>query len=368
LTDKQNLALIFGGRSGEHEVSLMSARSVLDALDREAYNILEIGITKEGNWLSGENALAAFEDGKCENLTPVLLPAEPGDAYLYARREHGLEPLASVDVVFPVLHGSFGEDGTLQGLLELADLPYVGAGVLAASVTMDKGVFKSLMTSHRIPVVPGITVNSSELQRDMNAVLARIEALGSYPFFAKPANLGSSVGVTKCRNRSDLMEGLLEAASYDRRIVVEIGINAREIEVSVMGNDHPLASIPGEIDPGADFYTYEAKYIDDTSELHIPAELDEITTEEVRRLAVAAYAASDGAGFARVDFLLDVDSGRVYLNEINAIPGFTKISMFPKLWEASGVGYSDLLDRLIAYAFERYEQKSGLIRSYGAVE
>jgi len=343
----------------------MSARSVLDALNRDAYHITEVGITKDGRWLSGDHALAAFEHGSLDDLVPVVLPVEPDDDQLYERRADSLVPITRIDVVFPILHGTFGEDGTLQGFLELADLPYVGAGVLAAAVTMDKGVFKSLMSASRIPVVPGITLNSSELAGDMDPVLEKIEALGGYPYFTKPANLGSSVGITKCRSRSDLMEGLLEAARYDRRVVVERGVNAREIEVSVMGNDQPEASIPGEIDPGADFYTYEAKYLDDTSVLHIPAALDEVTALEIRRLAVEAYKAVDGAGFARVDFLLDVDDGQVYLNEINAIPGFTKISMFPKLWEASGVPYAELLDRLIAYAFERVEQKRVLVRSYG---
>lgn len=365
MKDKLRLAVMFGGRSGEHEVSLMSARSVLDALDRTAYEITEIGITKDGRWLSGADALQAFENGRQEELASVALLGEPGLATLYERRREGLSPLTEIDVVFPVLHGTYGEDGTLQGLLELADLPYVGAGVLAAAATMDKGVFKTLMQGSGIPVVPGITVNSSELAENLDAVLDRVEALGDYPFFTKPANLGSSVGISKCINRSDLLEGMMEAAGYDRRLVIEVGVNAREIEVSVMGNDEPEASVPGEIVPGDDFYTYDAKYVHDTSELHIPAAIDDDAAAEVRRLAVAAYRAVDGAGLARVDFLLDADSGEVYLNEINAIPGFTKISMYPKLWEASGIGYSELLDRLIAYALERHEQKADLIRSYG---
>ncbi|MBN2556974.1 MAG: D-alanine--D-alanine ligase [Anaerolineales bacterium] len=366
MKDKVRLAVIFGGRSGEHEVSLLSARSVLDALDQRKYDITEIGITKEGRWLSGPDALHAFETGRLDDLVPVAFLPEPGLAVLYERRQDQLAPLTDVDVVFPVLHGTFGEDGTLQGLLEMADMPYVGAGVLASAVTMDKGLFKALMVGSRIPVVPGITINSSELRQDLDGVLDRIEALGAYPFFTKPANLGSSVGISKCTNRSDLLEGLLEAAGYDRRIVIEIGVNAREIEVSVMGNDQPEASVPGEVIPGDEFYTYAAKYLDDTSLLKIPADIDEITASEIRRWAVEAYKAVDGAGLSRADFLLDADTGRVYLNEINAIPGFTKISMYPKLWEASGVDYAELLSRLIDYAFERHEQKSGLIRTYGA--
>jgi D-alanine-D-alanine ligase len=268
-------------------------------------------------------------------------------------------------VAFPVLHGTFGEDGTLQGLFELADLPYVGAGVLASSVAMDKGLFKDVMRSKAIPVLDWIVLNSSEFNDDMQELLGRAEQVGAFPLFTKPANMGSSVGIMRCDSRSDLIEGLQTAAQYDRRVLVERGIDAREIEVSVLGNEEPEASVPGEIVPSDRFYSYKAKYIDDASDLIIPAKLDRNLIEKIRSVAVSAYKAIDGAGMARVDFLLDRDSGELFMNEINTIPGFTQISMYPKLWEASGLKYSALLDRLIELAFERAGQKSQLVRTYG---
>ena len=359
------LGVLFGGRSGEHEVSLWSARSVLDALDKERYEVVEIGITQEGQWLSGEKVLEAFTSGELDTLQPVTLLCEPGRNILY-RIAPGetLEPVNELDMIFPVLHGSFGEDGTLQGQLEMAELPYVGAGVLASAVAMDKGLFKSLMQAHGIPVLEFLLINSLALAEGMESVLQAAEALAPYPLFTKPANMGSSVGVSKCRNRADMIEGLMDASQYDRRILVERGIQAREIEVSVLGNEDPIASIPGEIVPGDEFYSYKAKYIDDTSTLHIPADLPEEVAAEARDLAVRAYQAIDGAGMARVDFLLEMPGQVLYLNEINTIPGFTQISMYPKLWEASGIGYSELMDRLIALGFDRQAQKESLIRVY----
>jgi D-alanine-D-alanine ligase len=263
-----------------------------------------------------------------------------------------------------VLHGTFGEDGTIQGLLELADLAYVGAGVVGSAVGMDKGVFKDVMRANGIPVVDSILVLRRDIERQMEAVIARAEALAPYPLFVKPANLGSSVGVSKCRNRSDLIEGLLEAARYDRRILIERGVNGREIEVSVLGNDDPQASIPGEIIPAADFYSYEAKYHDERSQLLIPAPISAQMTEQVQSLAVRAYKAIDCAGMARVDFLLDKDTDILYLNEINTIPGFTRISMYPKLWNASGISYPALVDRLIELALERKRERDRNQRRY----
>lgn len=261
--------------------------------------------------------------------------------------------LTDLDVVFPVLHGTFGEDGTIQGLCELADLAYVGAGVTGSSVGMDKGVFKDVMRANGIPVVESIVVLRSEIEQEMKNILQRAETVAGYPLFVKPANLGSSVGISKCNNRSDLAEGLLEAAAYDRRVLIERGVEAREIEVSVLGNDTPEASLPGEILPSREFYSYESKYIDGSSGLLIPAPLPDETAGEIRRMAVAAYKAIDCAGMARVDFFLEKASGRVMLNELNTVPGFTSISMYPKLWEASGIPYAELVDRLIALALER---------------
>jgi len=351
---KLNIAVVFGGRSGEHEVSLMSAHSVLAALDPSKYNVTQIGITHEGKLLTGVDVLSKFEDGKFESLEQVIISPDPSEAGVYVLQNNQLEKLTDVDVYFPVLHGTFGEDGTIQGLFEMADAAYVGAGVLGSSVGMDKGVFKDVMRANNIPLVESIIVLRSEIENNMNAVIEKAEKVGAYPIFTKPANLGSSVGVTKCRTRGDLGEGLMEAALYDRRVLVERGIaNPREIEVSVLGNDDPKASVPGEVLPSREFYSYESKYVDGTSGLLIPAPLPEETVARIQDIAVRAFKAIDGAGMARVDFFIDKDSGEVLLNEVNTIPGFTKISMYPKLWEASGLSYSQLVDRLVELALER---------------
>lgn len=366
MTSIRKVGLIFGGRSGEHEVSLMSARSVLGALDPDRYHVIQIGIDHQGQWYSGPDALGAFENGSTAELDRVAMLAEPGHGKLFSwGLGKALEVLTSLDVVFPMVHGTFGEDGTLQGLLELADVPYVGAGVLASAVAMDKGLFKHLMEAHNLPVPAFEVFEADQIQGDPESVLAQAEQVGPYPLFTKPANLGSSVGVSKVGNRSDLMEGLMEASAYDRRVVVEQGIDAREIEVSVLGNEEPEASIPGEVVPSREFYTYEAKYIDDTSELMIPAPVDDVLVDDIRRIAVEAYRAIDCAGMARVDFLLERGSDRLFLNEVNTIPGFTRISMYPKLWAASGLPYPELCDRLIDLAMVRQEQKDNLVRSYG---
>jgi D-alanine-D-alanine ligase len=362
---KLKIAVLFGGRSGEHEVSLMSARSVLAALDREKYEVLQVGITHEGRWLSGENALEKFSQGDWRGLEPVFLPPDPSRPGLYRWSAERLEKYSDVDVYFPVLHGTFGEDGTLQGLLEMADVAYVGAGVVGSAVGMDKGIFKDVMRANDIPVVESILVLRSEIEQDLPAVIARAEALAPYPLFTKPANLGSSVGITKCRSRADLSEGLQEAALYDRRVLVERGVRQpREIEVSVLGNEDPQASVPGEILPSREFYSYEAKYLDGTSGLLIPADLPAEISETIRQYAVRAYRAIDCAGMARVDFLVEKDTQQVYLNEVNTIPGFTQISMYPKLWEASGLPYPQLLDRLIELALQRKAERDRTQRTF----
>ena len=358
MTDRKlHVAVLFGGRSGEHEVSLMSARSVLSVLDPAKYEVTQIGITHEGKWLTGEDVLGKFESGKLNGLKHFLLSPDPSDV---AR-----PPSPVIDVFFPVLHGTFGEDGTLQGLFELADVAYVGAGVVGSSVGMDKGVFKDVMVARDIPVVDMMLVLRAEIEVDMNAIIEKAERIGEYPLFTKPANLGSSVGVTKCSNRSDLQEGLMEAASFDRRILIQKGVlNAREIEVSVLGNDDPVASVCGEVLPSREFYSYESKYIDGTSGLVIPAPLPDETSECIRDYAVRAYKAVDCAGMARVDFFVEKDTNRVYLNELNTIPGFTKISMYPKLWEASGLPYPRLVDRLIELAMERKAERDRTSHTY----
>jgi D-alanine-D-alanine ligase len=309
--------------------------------------------------------LAAFEQGKTEALLPASLNPDPSRPGLYVLRGDKQEKLADVDVYFPVLHGTYGEDGTLQGLLEMADVAYVGANVLGSSVGMDKGVFKDVMRANNVPVVEALVVLRSEIQQDVQAVVKRAETVGAYPLFIKPANLGSSVGVTKCRSRADVAEGLLDAAQYDRRVLIERGVtDPREIEIAVLGNDNPEASVPGEIIPGADFYSYDAKYVLDNSRPVIPAALSETQVRQVKEYALRAYKAVDCCGLARVDFLLDSQSGEIFLNEINTLPGFTKISMYPKLWEASGLPYAALVDRLIELALERKAERDRTVRQY----
>ncbi len=359
---KLRVAVLFGGRSGEHDVSLMSARSMLAALDPEKYEVTQVGITLDGEWLNGENTLESFSQRNIEDLDRVVLPGEPSHSALYVLRSMNdhemLEKLADIDVFFPVLHGPFGEDGTLQGLLELADVAYVGAGVAGSSVGMDKGIFKDVMRAHGIPIVDSILVLRGDIENDINAVIAQVEKMGAYPFFAKPANLGSSVGISKCDSRSDLGEGLMEAARYDRRIIVERGAGqVREIEVSVLGNEDPQTSVCGEVMPSREFYSYESKYVDGTSGLVIPAQLPAEVSDQVRAYAVRAYKAIDCAGMARADFFLENDTNKIYLNELNTIPGFTSISMYPKLWQASGLTYAQLVDRLIELALERKTQR-----------
>jgi D-alanine-D-alanine ligase len=349
---KIRVGVIFGGRSGEHEVSLRSAESVLRSLDRSRYEVVPIAITHEGRWLTSDSAVALLppKDTIQKTLTtgdPVTLPAEPV--------EHGM-----VDVIFPVLHGTFGEDGTIQGLLELANVPYVGAGVLGSAVGMDKDVMKRLLREAGIPIGDYWTLRKADIP---SFVKTRRQDL-PYPVFVKPANLGSSVGISKVRGPDELEAALHSAAEYDRKLVVEKGIDAREIEISVLGNDDPIASVPGEIIPSREFYDYQAKYVDDDSELLIPAPLSEDQVREARQLAIAAFKVLECAGMARVDLFLDRKSGKFLVNEINTLPGFTSISMYPKLWEASGVSYSELIDRLIALAIERHADKNKLRTKY----
>lgn len=394
MADKIKVAVIFGGRSGEHEVSLLSARSVMNALDPEKYEVIPVGITRTGEWMVGADPMHALEAEDYSMLKPAAIFADPSKKGLWSATDicgaetdqdampaeikppnqtlHHLTALSRVDVVFPVLHGSFGEDGTVQGLLELAGVPYVGAGVLCSSLAMDKITFKDVVKSHGLPITEHVWTTRKQWHADPESMMDRIEKELGFPVFTKPANLGSSVGILKCRNRDELRLGLDEAARYDRRILVEWAVPcAREIEVSVLGNEDPIASVPGEIIPKREFYDYIAKYLadgDDMSELLIPAPLDTESTEKIQALAVAAYKAIDGAGMARVDFLINGETDDIYLNEINTIPGFTSISMYPKLWEASGIPYSRLLDWLIDLALDRFNENSKSQRIYRPVE
>ena len=358
---KLRVAVVFGGRSGEHEVSLASATSIMENLDRSKYEVIPIGITKEGRWLlDGEPmkelqagyAKAGEEPALVSLSTETSQPVQTGSPW----QAHAHSRL-TVDVVFPVLHGPYGEDGTVQGLLEMAGVPYVGAGVLASAAGMDKVIMKALFLQQGLPIVQHLVLMRREWDANPEGVMDRIEASIGYPCFTKPANLGSSVGISKATDRSSLAKALAEAARYDRKLVVEKGIDAREIECSVLGNDDPVASVPGEVVPCNDFYDYRAKYVDEGSQLLIPAPVPPETAEEIRRIAVAAFKAVDCSGMARVDLFVEKGSGRVYLNEINTIPGFTRISMYPKLWEASGLPYSRLIDRLIELALERHAEK-----------
>lgn len=358
---KIRVGVLFGGRSGEHEISLISARSVMRVMSREKYEVVPIGITKEGRWLASGDPMAALSQGDDGLSDPVALLGDPVHRGIVSLAE--LEPhlaralLAELDVVFPVLHGPYGEDGTVQGMLDIAGIPYVGAGVAASALGMDKVLFKDVMRAHGLPVVKHVVVKRKDWERDPQGVLDRVEGELGYPVFTKPANLGSSVGVNKCRDRAELVHGLQDAAQYDRKLLVEVAVpQAREIEVSVLGNDEPIASVPGEIIPSREFYSYAAKYLDDgdrASQLLIPAPLPEEMAERVRELAIRAYLAVDCAGMARVDFLLSRETGELYIGELNTIPGFTAISMYPKLWEASGIPYPELIDRLIQLALER---------------
>jgi D-alanine-D-alanine ligase len=358
------VGVIFGGRSGEHEVSLASAASVLKALDREKYEVVPIGITPEGRWISSTEALGKLMERTGAEGDEQFLVPEPNRQGLIAA-EGGDQHSMPLDVVIPLVHGTFGEDGTLQGLLELANIPYVGAGVLGSAVGMDKIVQKQLFESHGLLIPAYCHFHSSEWKEAPKKVVASIEKQLRYPLFAKPANTGSSVGISKAHNRRELVSAIELAVTYDLKVIVEQGVReVREIECSVLGNEKPVASVLGEIIPSNEFYDYDAKYVDGKSTAIIPARLPSGVTKTIRRIAVEAYTLLDLTGMARVDFFVTKKRNRVYLNEVNTIPGFTSISMYPKLWEASGVSYPELLDRLIALAIERHHDKSKLNRTF----
>ena len=370
------VGVIFGGRSGEHEVSLASARSVMAAMDREEYEVVPIGITKEGRWIASGDPMKALASGDESLSQPTALLGDPSHRGLVRLEETDAQVtrrgLPELDVVFPVLHGPFGEDGTVQGLLDLAGIPYVGAGVIGSALAMDKIAFKGLMQAHGLPVVEYVALKRKEWEADPEQTMDRVEEALDYPLFTKPANLGSSVGVSKCHDRAGLARGLAEAARYDRKLLVERAVPAaREIEVSVLGNDEPIASVPGEIVPSREFYSYAAKYVDEgerASKLLIPAPIPPETAERVRDLTVRAYLVIDCAGMARADFLLSGETGELYVNELNTIPGFTTISMYAKLWEASGIPYPELVDRLIELALERHADRARSETSYEPAE
>ncbi len=412
MAKKLRVGILFGGRSGEHEVSLLSAASILKAIDRKKFEVVPIGITKSGRWLTSDAAHGLLEGSSAGTPSlpppasetpsprsikklragdpaatpgarvlaegqPTLLAPEPanaatalGSASQAPLDSHSALGGQSLDVVFPVLHGTFGEDGTIQGLFELAGIAYVGSGVLGSAAGMDKDVMKRLFAQARLPIVRHITLLRSDWEKSPRKSVAQIEAALKYPLFVKPANLGSSVGISKAHGRQELGPALDLAAKYDRKLIVEQGVGgktprvgkapkARELEVAVLGNDLPQASVVGEIVPGKEFYDYEAKYLSEGSIPIIPAKLTRAETKQIREMAVAAFRACDLSGLARVDFLMEPDgSRRIYLNEVNTLPGFTQISMYPKLWEATGIKYRDLITRLIELALERQQEKN----------
>jgi len=373
------VGLLYGGRSGEHEVSLASAAAVFANLDKKRYEPVPIRIDKDGRWALADRPPTAMsahdviEQARLDAARPlrsgreVHFMARPSEETILSidraaaqgdDQGRAIVTGLNLDVIFPVLHGPYGEDGTIQGLLELANVPYVGAGVLASAVGMDKAMMKMVFASAGLPICPYRVVLRHDWERSRAPLLADLEAALGFPMFVKPANLGSSVGISKAKERSGLADAIDLAGSYDRKIVVEAAVpSAREIECAVIGNDEPEASVPGEVIPSREFYDYEAKYLDQASQTIVPAELPEPVAAEVRRLSIAAFRALDCAGMARVDFLLSRPSGRIFVNEINTIPGFTTISMYSKMWAASGLEYSALLDRLIALALERHAGK-----------
>lgn len=389
--NKLRVGILFGGRSGEHEVSLLSAASVLKAIDRKKYEVVPIGITKEGRWVTASDAerllsgeappserhlragdpaatpsAAVLARGESVIVPPVPSAGQTGALVPFetdARALHPSHSALNLDVIFPVLHGTFGEDGTIQGLFELAGIAYVGSGVLGSATGMDKDVMKRLFASARLPIPRHVSFLRAEWEASPKKITARIEAALRYPLFVKPANLGSSVGITKAHDRKELGPAIDLAAGYDRKIVVEQGIGgksgkARELEVAILGNDDPVASVVGEIIPGKEFYDYEAKYLTEGSNLILPAKITKAQSRQIQQMAIAAFRACDCSGLARVDFLMEPGkSQRIYLNEINTLPGFTSISMYPKLWAASGVTYSELIDRLIQLALERRAER-----------
>lgn len=342
--EKLKVAVVFGGRSGEHEVSLVSASAVIKALDEKKYQVIEIGITKEGQWLSGKDCLENFKKGNYKELLPVNFDTDPNSVH-------------KPDIAFPILHGPFGEDGTIQGLFEMLKIPYVGCGVLASSTAMDKLQCKSIWDSAGLPIVPYVGFNRKAWEKDSETITKDIQENIKFPCFVKPANMGSSVGVSKVKSISDLNDAINLAAKYDRRILVEKGINAREIECAILGNDDVICSPAGEIIVGGEFYDFNDKYVDGVSMTEIPAQIDQNLSEKIKDISVKAYKLLDCSGLSRVDSFVDRDTGEIYLNEINTMPGFTSISMYPKMMEAYGINYKDLVDKLIKLGLERFKDK-----------
>ena len=355
--ERIKVGIIFGGRSEERDISLLSARSIVNAIDKSKYEVVPIAISKSGAWLTSAKSEQLLMESAASQELSSFEEAPSSSRELITIDDGVLATTHQVDVIFPVLHGPYGEDGTIQGLLELADVAYVGAGVLGSALGMDKALMKDVFRQRGLPVPDYQVVMRWQWERNREKVIEEVERRLPYPCFVKPANLGSSIGISKASSRRELIVAIDEAARLDRKVLIEQAIDGREIECSVLGNDEPIASTLGEIIPAREFYDYEAKYHDDRTQLIVPAPLPAEITAEIRRLAIEAFLAIDCAGMARVDFLLERSELRIYVSEINTIPGFTQVSMYPKLWEASGISYSDLIDRLIQLALERHQDK-----------
>lgn len=353
---KLKVGVIFGGRSGEHEVSLVSAKSVMDAMDKSKYEVVPVGISKKGEWFWGDQSLEMLKKGQTDQLHPATLDIAPTRREIILLNQPGKRE--KVDVFFPVLHGPYGEDGTIQGLFEMGDFPYVGSGVFGSAAAMDKIMAKTIWGRFGLPQVKYLAVSRKTWETNPKLVIDKIESEIGFPCFTKPANLGSSVGISKVKSTNELKKAIDEALTYDRRMVVEKGVEAREIECSVLGNDNPRASLCGEVHVGGEFYDFHDKYVDGKSTTEIPAKITEEQQKQIQEIAKMSFRALDLAGLARADFFLDKNNGRIYLNELNTMPGFTSISMYPKLWEASGLPYSQLIDQLIELALERHQDKS----------
>ena len=361
-TKKIRVGLIFGGKSGEHEVSFLSASSIVKAIDKDKYTVVPIGITKEGRWISPQDSELALQSGKIEGKNTVILLNDSFSKSLVCidnnQKLDKNSALEKVDVIFPILHGPYGEDGTIQGLLELANIPYVGAGVASSAISMDKDLMRTIFQQKDLPILKWLTIKRKEWQKDKEKILSLVQDNFEYPLFVKPASLGSSVGITKVHKKEELDKAIDLASSYDRKILIEKGLEeAREVECGVLGNDEPRASVVGEVKPAGEFYDYDSKYTDEGTQLIVPADLPDGVSREVQEIALRAFKAVDAAGMARVDFFVTKKENKIYLNEINTIPGFTSVSMYPRLWQASGIPYPELIDRLIQLALERHQDK-----------
>ncbi len=354
------LGIIFGGRSGEHEISLMSATSVIKAIDQDKFIPVLIGITKEGNWLLYDGPIEKIEDGSWQQIAEAALAENPEKYGVTILGAGGKSLKDWIDFALPILHGPFGEDGTIQGLFEMADIPYAGCGVLGSATAMDKALAKEIFAKEELPICRHLNLLKEEILENLNRVINRVEKYLPYPIFVKPANMGSSVGISKAVNTEELKSAMMEAIKYDRRLVLEEGLDCREIETGVIGNYAPQVAAVGEILPSAEFYNYEAKYFDGgQSKMCVPADIPADIAKEIRSIALEAYGLLDCCGFARVDFFLERGTNKIYINEINTIPGFTKFSMFPLLWAEAGVSYSQLIEKIIAFGYERYENRRG---------